>query len=87
MCLFIVGCSIGNLSEEDATTIALEFAKANAQENNLNISTDELRFIQAERVDKVNKWVVYIDYPDARNPDEIKLSPPGWVSVSDNKRL
>jgi hypothetical protein len=35
----------------------------------------------------VNKWVVYIDYPDARNPDEIKLSPPGWVSVSDNKKV
>jgi PBP1b-binding outer membrane lipoprotein LpoB len=67
----ITGCSSGKLSEEEATTIALEFAKTNAQENNLNISPEELKLIQTERVDKMDKWVVYIDYPNVRNHDEI----------------
>jgi hypothetical protein len=85
--LLAVGCSMGELSEENATAAALKFAKRNAEENNLNISQNELKVVQTERVDKMNKWVIYIDYPEARNHDEIKLSPSGWVSVSDNKKV
>ena len=85
--LFVVGCSIGDLSEEEATTIALDFAKNNAVENNLNISINELKVIQTERVDKMNKWVIYIAYPDTQSSDDVKLSPSGWVSVSDNKKV
>jgi hypothetical protein len=85
--LFIAGCSVGKLSEEDANTIALEFAKTNAHDNNLNISRNELKIIQTERVDKMDKWAVYINHPKAHDPNEVKLSPPGWVSVSDNKKI
>ncbi|MDQ0257552.1 hypothetical protein J2S74_005010 [Evansella vedderi] len=85
--LFIVGCSINNLSEDEAITIALEFAKTNAQENNLNIPSDELWFIQSDRIDKKNKWAVYIGYPEASNSDEIKLPSLAWVSVSYNKKV
>jgi hypothetical protein len=85
--LLVLGCSMGELSEENATAMALEFAKSDAEENNLNLSQNELKVVQTERVDKMNKWVIYIDYQKVRNPDKTKLLPSGWVSVSDNKKV
>jgi hypothetical protein len=84
---FITGCSAGKLSKEDVNTIALEYVKANADENNLDVYQNKLTIGQTDRIDKLNKWVVYINYSESHDSNKLELFSPGWVSISDTKKI
>jgi S-adenosylmethionine synthetase len=84
--ILIVGCASNNLSEEDVKSIAIEYAKKYVDHNNLNIPNEKIFIVKTERNDKMSKWDVYIDYK-GRNNNEIKLSQPSWISISDDKEI
>ncbi|MGM0885135.1 MAG: hypothetical protein ACQEXQ_29345 [Bacillota bacterium] len=84
--VIMTGCSSDILSKEEANNIAIKFATNYIEENNIKIAENKVIVIDSRRNNKMKKWDIYLVIEGNRN-NEIKLSSPKWVSVSDNKKI